>query len=329
MEVGTMSGTLDVRPYGRTGEQATAIGLGGGNLSKHSHDVGVATVRRALELGITYFDTSPAYGRGASQLVLGEALEGWQGKYMLATKLGYLATPGDFRSLESLRSQLRENLRALRRNRVDVLQLHVAELACWWRDGAAPDELVDTSAEFDFTNSPAMQVLAEAKEQGVCRFFGITGDEADELSFVLDHVDVDVCLLAYNYTLLSRRALERMMPLAREKGAAFVAAGILKTGFIQVHPEWLSTPPDWVTPEVRDRLKMLYDVQRESGLSILSLAIRYIISDPDVATVLVGAATPAEVEDSVAAAEEGPLPSDIKRAVDELGISTKGDPRAA
>ena len=57
-----MRGTLETRPYGKTGEQVSVLGLGGGSLAKHSHDEGVATVRRALELGISYFDTSPLYG---------------------------------------------------------------------------------------------------------------------------------------------------------------------------------------------------------------------------------------------------------------------------
>ena len=55
-----MAGTPDHRPYGRTGEEVTVIGLGGACLHKHSCDQGVATVRHALELGVNYFDTSPA-----------------------------------------------------------------------------------------------------------------------------------------------------------------------------------------------------------------------------------------------------------------------------
>jgi len=323
-----MNGKLETRPYGTDGDRVTVIGLGGGQLGRYSLDDGVATVRKALELGISYFDTSPSYGGGVSQVILGRALEGRTEPYLLATKLGYLTRPGHFRSPDALAAQLGENLRALRRPQVDVLKIHVAEMAAWWQDGAAPEDLVDMDADIDFANAPIMRVLAEAKEQGVCRFIGITGDEADELSHVLDRVEVDECLLAYNYTLLSRRALERTVPLSKKKGTNFVAAGILKTGFTSVHSEWLSTPPDWVTPEVRAGLRKLYELQRESGLSIIDLAIRYVVNDPDVTTVLLGAESPAEVEESVAAALEGPLPPDIKGAIDDLGLAAKGNPTA-
>jgi len=67
---------LENRPYGTTGRTTSIIGLGGAFLTASSFADGVATVHRALDLGVTYFDTSPMYCRGASQAVLGEALEG-------------------------------------------------------------------------------------------------------------------------------------------------------------------------------------------------------------------------------------------------------------
>ncbi len=106
-----MTETLERRPYGRTGEQVTVIGLGGAYLDKHSLSDGIATVRRAIELGVNYFDTAPAYGRGASQVIVGSSLEGCTEPYLLATKLGYLATPKDFRSPDALRAQLWDKMR--------------------------------------------------------------------------------------------------------------------------------------------------------------------------------------------------------------------------
>jgi L-galactose dehydrogenase len=313
--------TLERRPYGSTGQEVTVIGLGGGSLAKHSLDEGVATVRRALELGINYFDTSPAYGAGASQVIVGKALEGRTEPYILATKLGYLATPREFRSPDALRAQLWENLRALRRNQVDVLQVHIAELACWWKDDAEPGELLSTDQRYDFDGAPVMQVLREAREQGLCRFIGITADKADELAHVLRDVEVDACLSAYHYNLLFRRAIQTVMPLARQKGIAFVDAAILKPAFTEVHPEWLATPPDWMTPEIRDGLTRLYEIQRQSGLSMVNLAVRYPLSNRGIATLLVGAATPAELEECIEAARYGPLSQDLHQSIEELGLS--------
>ena len=113
-----MTEAIEKHPYGNTGERVTVVGLGGAGLGKYSFTDGVATVRRALELGVTYFDTSPAYG--LSQAILGEALEDRSEEYLLATKIGHLAAPARFRSPDGLRVQLEENLRMLRRSSVDI-----------------------------------------------------------------------------------------------------------------------------------------------------------------------------------------------------------------
>ena len=128
-----MTATLELRPFGRTNEQVTVIGLGGGYLDKHSLADGIATVHRALDRGINYFDTAPVYGQGASQVILGNALEGRTEPHLLATKIGFLAQSEAYRSPDALRSQLWESLRALRRSHVDILQIHLAESACWWK----------------------------------------------------------------------------------------------------------------------------------------------------------------------------------------------------
>lgn len=131
---------LETRAFGQQGDRVTAIGLGGAGLYGHSFTDGVATVRRALELGVTYFDTSPEYGGGMSQAILGDALKGRSEKYMLATKLGRMGTPARYRSYDALRAQLDENLRLLGRDSVDVLQIHHVDMPAWWTDTPPPQE---------------------------------------------------------------------------------------------------------------------------------------------------------------------------------------------
>ena len=82
---------MEHRPYGQTGKKASIIGLGGAYLTASSFADGVATVHKALDLGITYFDTSPMYCSGVSQAVLGEGLKDKKDGYLLATKLGYFS----------------------------------------------------------------------------------------------------------------------------------------------------------------------------------------------------------------------------------------------
>ena len=295
---------LETRRYGRTDEQVTVVGLGAGSLDKHSLGDGVATVLRALELGINYIDTAPAYGHGASQVILGTALQGRSEDYLLATKLGYLREPGHYRSPDALGAQLVENLRALRRDSVDILQVHMAERACWWRDGvASEDELIRLDERCDFAGAPVMRVLRQAKERGLCRYIGLTADRADELGHVLRHVEVDSCLPAYGYTPLCHRARDSVLPLARERHIAYIAAGVLR-------------PLGMADGRVRD--SRLATIQRASGLSPVELSIRYLLGDPNITTILVGATTPAEIEKCVASAGEGALPPDLHLEVERL-----------
>ncbi len=266
-----------------------------------------------------YFDTSPAYCQGASQVILGNGLEGCTEPYLLATKLGYLAAPEDFRSWDALRAQLWENLRALRRDSVDTLQVHEADYPCWWSEGATGR--VQPEDDFDFDNAPVMQVLREAKEQGLCRFIGITGNSADSVAHVLRHVEVDTCLPAFNYDMIWRGTRRQALPVAVEKGVTLILGGAFQNALLtEVHAEWLSSPPDSWTPEILNRFERLYALQKDCGLSLVTMAVRFLMADPAVTTILIGAATPAEIEESVTAAQAGPLPPDLHQAVEELGV---------
>ena len=287
-------------------------------ISEHSFAEGVATVRRALELGVTYFDTSPFYGKGMSQAVLGEALEGRSEEYVLATKVGRPARPERLRSQDALFAQFEEGLRLLRRSSVDVLQLHEADWHRYWSDVEVEDTFLDMEADYDFADAPAMQFLRAAREQGLCRYIGITGNNPDHLARVLLHVEVDTCLSAFNYSLVNRGVRRKLMPSASGRGVALILGGaFVNEHRAQVRPDWAASR---LPPEMLERVGPLLDLQKESGLSLVAMALRFLIADPDVTTLLIGATTPAEIEENVAAAEAGPLPQDLHQAVEALGL---------
>ena len=312
--------TIETRPYGQTGDEVTVIGLGGGGLYKLSFTEGVATVRRALELGVTYFDTSPEYGGGMSQAILGDALEGRLEKYLLATKLGRLGTPARYRSYDAVRAQLDENLRLLGRNSVDVLQIHHVDMPVWWTDTPPPEERTRLDPDYDFAGAPVMQVLRGAKEEGLCRYIGPTENSFEAVARILPTVDFDMCLPTRSYDILQRGARRDVLPLARAKNVTVVLGGIFRVlRIFENTTEWLASPPSGTTPELRDRVERLYAVQRESGLSVVELTIRYLLADRDVTAILVGASTPAEIEESVPAAEKGRLPGDLHQTLEEMG----------
>ena len=219
---------LEKRPYGRTGEQVTIIGLGGAGLYKHSFTEGVATVHRALELGVNYYDTAPHYGGGMSQPIFGDALRDRPEKYLLAAKIGMLPSSPRFRSYQALRAQLDESLRLLRRDTVDVLQGHDVDAHRWWTDTPPEDSEAPMDPNYEFADAPGMRVLRDARDEGICRYIGITGGRYAGVATVLRNVDVDVCLPAFDYDTLQRGARNSVIPLARDRNVGVILGGIYR-----------------------------------------------------------------------------------------------------
>lgn len=301
--------------YGTTSASTTKIGLGGAFLTASSFADGVATVRRALDLGLRYFDTSPMYCQGASQAVLGEALEGVKQDYLLATKLGYFAQPSRFHSRLALLTQFEENLRLLRRKSIDTLQVHEADFHYWWSSDESFAGRLRRDLSYQFNDAPVLKTLREIKAEGRCRFIGISGNTADNMKRVLENVDIDTFLLAFNYDLIRRDALP-ILPMAKAKGCAKLVGAIFQRGLASPQPELLDRPPEWMSPELVAKYKKLYRLQRESGMSLAEMGVRYVAAQADIDTIIIGAKLPSEIEECVRAVEKGPLPEDVLREIE-------------
>ena len=324
-----MTGTLEQRPFGRTGETVSLIGLGGAALYKHSYEQGVETVKHALDLGVSYFDTSPAYGkagedgrwidRGKSQLIMGEGLDGTTKPHLLATKLI------DYTTVEDCRAQIQDNLRALRRDRVDVLLGHDIEKAKAWIPNARDDsQLLDLDEEFDYQNAALIQALREAKRQRLCNYIGLSFNRSVALAHVLRRVELDMCLSAGQYSLLDRRSRQTVQPVVHEQGIAYVVGGIFAKRDLAVSDEAspfrlaIKGPLAQTGAIFSD--ERLIKLAKTTGISIAALTVRFLIANPKLSTILVGASSPEEIEESVMAAQAGPLPPDIHHTLEKLNL---------
>jgi aryl-alcohol dehydrogenase-like predicted oxidoreductase len=324
-----MTGTLEQRPFGRTGQTVSVIGLGGAALHKHSYQHGLATVKHALELGISYFDTSPLYGiggpdgkwisQGESQRIVGEGLEGTSKPHLLATKIG--AWQRHNHTVEDCLAEVRDNLRILRRDRVDVLLGHDMEQRRFWRPDANTGELLEIDEPLDYENAPVMQALREAKAQGLCRYIGLSSNKSAPLAHVLNRVELDMCLSAHEYSLLARRSPQVMLPVISEQGIAYVVGGIFSNVGLGVSNE--ASPFQLAPKGPLARVggifsdERLLKLARATGISIAALTVRFLIANKELSTILVGASTPEELEESVVAAQAGPLPPDIQQTLEE------------
>lgn len=310
---------LPRRNFGKTGETCTALSLGGGWPVTASFDRAVDTVHRALELGIDFFDTSVLYRQGSSQAIMGQGLETTSRQHLLATKVGYFRRPEHFRSIAALHVQLQENLRLLRRDSVDLLQMHEADWELWWTDRSdiAPGKLFDREGRYDFANAPVIQFLREAKAQGLCRYIGITGNNARHLGRVIQELTgIDSVLLAYNYQPLNVTAREHVIPQARAKGMAVLIAGIFTFAFSL--PKGWRTEGTYFGKNSEQQLAALLQLQQKSGMSMTELVTRFVAADEGITSVLVGSKEPHEIEQNVASWLKGPLPADLHAAVEKI-----------
>jgi aryl-alcohol dehydrogenase-like predicted oxidoreductase len=297
------------RVLGRTGLEVSELALGGLFVASFasSLDDARATVSRALDLGITYIDTAPTYGD--SEKVLGLALEGEARPLVLSTKLGGRPQPFKPQDAASLHASVEESLRLLGRERIDILMIHEPDRPGqydWWTDWE------------DF-NGPVLEVLAELKKSGLIRFTGLGGTTTHELARIIRTGRFDVALIAYNYSLLWREAGLEAIPAAREMGMGVVIGSPLQQGALsRRYDQEIESGAPWMSKPRREQFKALYAYQQEIGLPLAELGLRFVLSNPDISTVLVGATSALEVEKNVAAAAKGPLPAAVMARLDEI-----------
>ncbi|MES1168825.1 MAG: aldo/keto reductase, partial [Oleiharenicola lentus] len=256
---------------------------------------------------------------GASQPIIGAALADRAKQPFLATKIGYFKEARHYRSVEAMHVQLRENLRLLQRDSVDLLQVHEADWDNWWTDRptVAQWELFDLEGSRDFANAPVIQFLREAKARGLCRHIGITGNNARHVGRVLSELEgIDAVLIAYNYHPLNVTAREHILPIAATKGAAVVVAGIFT--FVNTLPSGWRTEGTYFGKNADRQLAELKQLQQSYGLPMAELALRLVAADARISTLLAGAREPAEIEQNVVSFLRGPLPADLHAAVEAI-----------
>ena len=300
---------MERRTLGRTGLEVSVLGMGGLFISRigaEDRQDARRAVHRALELGVNHADTAPSYLD--SEEVLGYALADAPRPCFVSTKLGGRPQPFDPKDRLGLRRSVEESLRLLGRDRIDVLFVHEPDRPGqhdWWDD--------------DDFNGPVDDVLDELKAEGLIRFTGLGGTTAYEMARVMATGRYDVVLTAFNYSLLWREAENAILPEARRQRMGVVVGSPLQQGALSRRfDEEVRGGAPWLSPPRRDQLRRLYALLDDLDMPITELAIRFVISNPDVSMTLMGARSVAEVEANVAAAEKGPLPGQVLARLKEI-----------
>lgn len=297
---------MKFRTLGRTGLQVSELALGGLFVSNYgaAFDDARVAVRRALELGINYVDTAPGYAD--SEEVLGRVLENVEQPLIISTKLGGRPSPFEPQNPEHLRFSIRESLRLLKREAVDILMIHEPDRPAqydWWSDN-------------DLFHGPVLEVLDELKAQGTIRCIGLGGTTAYRMARLCATGRFDVVLTAFNYSLLWREAEIAVLPAAREHGMGIVIGSPLQQGALARKYDLDSA--HWLSPPRRAQFEQLYALVDEVGIALPEMALRFVLSNRHIACVLTGARSQGEVEQNVRAAEMGPLPPELVQRIDAI-----------
>ncbi|HLY44152.1 MAG TPA: aldo/keto reductase [Stellaceae bacterium] len=331
---------MEKRRFGRTGLEVSALGFGcgavGGLMVKGEPADQERAVRRALELGINYFDTAQMYGNGESERNLGRVLQALKPDVYVGTKVRLPpAEPG--RIGAAIAASLDASLKRLQREQVDLFQFHNA--------------IVGTTQGADFAAASVLDEVAAAFErlraQGKFRFFGITANgETAALLRVIDARAFDTAQASYNLLNPSPGAAVPAGYPAQDYGDLLghaaaadmgvivirVLAGGALSGSEERHP--LGSPPPAPIGSGADYRRDVERGRRFAPLvaeghadSLIEAAIRYPLAHRAVSTVLVGYSTLEQLEYAARAVEKGPLPAAALTRIADIQRGFVGEPR--
>jgi aryl-alcohol dehydrogenase-like predicted oxidoreductase len=260
------------------------------------------TIERALDLGITFIDTAPFYGGdGVSEQRLGRALKGRGDEIVVATKVGVFKEGDEYRrvfSREVVRRQIEESRRRLDRDVLDV-------------------ELIHSPTRAEYGAGESLEELVAQKAAGRVRFIGfsIGYDPAQGLDFLRTGA-VDVMELPLS--LLRPQAADELLAAAHRLGVGIIAREPLANGFLTgrftretVFPED-DQRRNWPRAQVLDFIERAEEfrfLSEGTGRTPSQAALAWILSHPEVSTVIGGAMRPGEIEENAGASDVGGLPA--------------------
>jgi aryl-alcohol dehydrogenase-like predicted oxidoreductase len=296
---------MHYRRFGKTNYQVSEIGLGGSwfygrpEMGLKPIAYGVRVVERALELGVNYFDTAPLYGKGRSEEVLGVALKGVAQPHFLATKVGYFPEPFDY-TRDTVWRGFEASLKRLQRDKVDLLQIHEAEMAGW---------------EGIFGKGRTLEALREIQEQGLTQHIGLTGSDLTLMSNALKETDAFVSVITFcKYDLLTQEAKKELVPTAAERDVAVIAASPLHGGLLGSKREhWRNIGRFAELYDKQERMEALLADEPED---VTRLALRYLLSDPRVSIILSGVASVEELEASASVSDGRYLSKELIKRIE-------------
>lgn len=297
---------METRQLGRTDLQITPIGFGawaigggewvGGWGSQDDND-SIAAIHRALELGINWIDTAPAYGLGRSERIVAQALKGIAERPYVFTKcaIRWRDDRSIYNSLtaESVRAEAENSLRRLETDVIDLYQIH-------WPD---PAEQIEE----------AWQTMADLQREGKVRWIGVSNFSVEQMQRVA--VIAPVASLQPPYSLIKPQVEDEMLPFCLKQQIGVIVYSPMMSGLLtgkmtreriatMPDDDWRKRDPEFEEPRLTRNLELvevLRAIGERHGRSPGEVAVAWTLRHPAVTGAIVGARRPDQINGTIGA----------------------------
>ena len=329
---------FEKRQLGTTSVSLTQLGFGGSGLGELwgalPEDQAQGTLSRAWEAGVRYFDTSPWYGRGLSELRIGHALRSRpRDQFVLSSKVGRLLTlpkdpanwdrspwvgglPFDHRrdyTYDGIMRSYEDSIQRLGTSYIDLLLIH--DLDHWHLNSDAK-----VNAYMAQLYTSGYRALRDLKDQKLIGGIGAGINQKGTMQQFMDWVDLDFFLVALAYTLMEQDVLDSEITAAAERGMGFIIGGVYNSGILAtgaVNGAMYNYQP--ATDNAMKRVRLIEDVCKRHDIPLAAAALQFPLGHPNVASVIPGAINPEQQAKNIAAMSQD-IPQDFWAELKAEGI---------
>jgi aryl-alcohol dehydrogenase-like predicted oxidoreductase len=295
---------MEKRKLGYSDLYLTPVGLGTWAIGGGENPYGwgpqddadsIATIQRAVGLGINWLDTAKGYGHGHSEEVVGRALKGRRDKVIVATKCGILWKEdgsdiyGHLKA-DSIKAECESSLARLQTDYIDLYQIH-------W---PLPDEDIEEG----------WGAVSELVKEGKVRYGGVSNFNVDQLKRIQKiH---PVTSLQPPYSMVNRAIEKEILPYCAANQIGVIAYSPMQAGLLTGKmtreraaalplDDWRKGNPDFQEPRlsiILDMIEKLRPIAREKGQFVANLALVWVLQRPEVTAAIAGARRPVQIEET-------------------------------